>query len=175
MSSRLPIEINPYRCIEQIRLIDCEITLSKLPRLKMLLSSDRNKVKVSFEFIRNDVHLPMLKGHISVMLSLKCQRCLTPVEYPVNKDLSLILVATDTESAQLQDSYETYLVEDESIFLPDLIEEELILALPLSIMHEQCKGVHPETDVFFDIENDKDDKMVKENPFAILKNLKDSK
>lgn len=178
MSSRLPVEINPYRCIEQNRLIEGEIALNKLPRLKKVLSSDINSTinsaKVSLEFIRNETSLPMLKGHVSAVLNLCCQRCLSSVEYNVESDLSLVLVATDTDNTQRQDGHETYFVENELIFLPDLIEDELMLALPLSIMHKQCEMVTPATDVFFDnFDTDENNKAVKENPFAVLKNLKD--
>ncbi len=177
MSSRLPVEINPYRCIEQKRLIEGEIVLNKLPRLKKILSSDTNSTtnsaKVSFEFMRNESYLPMLKGRVSAVLNLCCQRCLSSVKYNIDNDLSLVLVATDTDNVQRQDGHETYFVENELIFLPDLIEDELILALPMSIMHKQCDMVTPSTDVFFDrCDADKNNKTVKENPFAVLKSLK---
>ena len=177
MSSRLPIEINPYRCIEQKILIEGKIALNKLPRLKKILSSDMNSTtnsaNVSFEFKRNESYLPILKGHVSAVLSLCCQRCLSSVKYNVDSNLSLVLVATDTDNVQHQDGYETYFVENELIFLPDLIEDELMLALPISIMHKQCDMVTPSTDVFFDdCDTDKNNKTVKENPFAVLKSLK---
>jgi uncharacterized protein len=177
MSNRLPVEINPYRCIEQKRLIEGEIALNMLPRLKKILSSDinstMNSAKVSLEFMRNESYLPMLKGRVSAVLSLCCQRCLSSVEYNIDNNLSLVLIATDTDNVQRQDGHETYFVENELIFLPDLIEDELMLALPISITHKQCDMVTPSTDVFFDsCDTDKNNKAVKENPFTVLKNLK---
>lgn len=181
MSSRLPIEINPYRYIEQKRLIDGEIALNKLPRLRELLSSDKGNVKVSLEFTHNEAYLPTLKAHIKSTLHLVCQRCLETVDYKVDRDLSLVLVKTEVQETQLQDSYDTYLVEDEVIFLPNLIEDELMLTLPISITHQQCEMVYPKDDISFsthnigdtgnDDNNEKND-MAKENPFAILQKLK---
>lgn len=179
MSSRLPIEINPYRCIEQKRLINGEIALNKLPRLRELLSSDTGHVKVSFEFIHNEAYLPTIKAHIKVNLHLTCQRCLKTVEHEVDHHLALVLVKTEVQETQLQDSYDTYLVEEDVIFLPNLIEDELMLALPISIKHQQCDMVSPETDIFFstndgvdDTSNDESNNLSKENPFDILKKLK---
>ena len=176
MSSKLPVEVNPYRCIEQKRLIEGDIALNKLPRLKKLLSSDDGHINVLLEFTRNDAYLPMVKGQVSVVLSLLCQRCLAPLEHPVDSKLSLVFVSTDTEKAQREDGHETYFVENELIFLQDLIEDELMLTLPMSIMHTQCERVQPATDVFFDnCDPDENNKAVKENPFAVLKNLKKPK
>jgi len=177
MSSRLPIEINPYRCIEQKRLINGEIALHKLSRLKKILSSNSNSMtnsaKVSLEFMFNETHLPLLKGHVSAVLSLSCQRCLSAVEYNVESNFSLVLVTNDTDNIQRQDDHETYFVENELIFLPDLIEDELMLALPIAIMHKQCDMVSPSTDIFFDnLDIGQNNKTVQENPFSVLKNLK---
>ncbi len=172
MSSRLPIEVNPYRFIEQQRILIGGIAVSKLPRLKPMLTSIDGDVAVKLEFVRSATGLPMIIGQLSVELSLVCQRCMKPMLHTVDTELSLVLVASDEQSDQLQGDYDTWMVEDEKVFLQDFIEDELMLALPLAALHEQCEAARPfieglPSDEINDSAEDK-----KANPFAILKDLK---
>ena len=172
MSSRLPVEVNPYRFIEQQRILIGGIAVSKLPRLKPLLTSNDGDVAVRLEFVRSGNRLPMIIGHLSVELILVCQRCMQSMLQRVDTDLSLVLVTSDEQSVQLQDGYDTWLVEDEKVFLQDFIEDELMLALPLAAMHEQCEAARPFIEGLPSDEINESAEDKKANPFAILKDLK---
>jgi uncharacterized protein len=62
---------------------------------------------------------------------LTCQRCLQPIEWPVTSDSQVALVADAAEADRVADGLETYLVENDRVSVRDLVEEELLLALPL--------------------------------------------
>ena len=172
MSSRLPVEVNPYRFIEQQRILIGGIAVSKLPRLKDILTSNDGDVAVRLEFIRSANNLPMIIGHLSVELSLVCQRCVQPMLHKVDTDVSLVLVTSDEQCVQLQEGYDTWLVEDEKVFLQDFIEDELMLALPLAAMHEQCEAARPFIEGLPSDETNEPAEGKKANPFAVLKDLK---
>jgi uncharacterized protein len=68
-----------------------------------------------------------------------CQRCLQPVALDLRVDNALRFVATEDEAAALDaDSDEDLLVLSRQFDLRALVEDELLLALPLVPMHDVC-------------------------------------
>ena len=70
---------------------------------------------------------------------LVCQRCLTPMNWTQSVHRRFRFVATETEAlAEDNDSEEDVLALDQELDLRVLVEDELIMDLPLVPMHEQC-------------------------------------
>ncbi|RYX97653.1 MAG: DUF177 domain-containing protein [Comamonadaceae bacterium] len=112
-----------------------------------------------------------LKAH--TVIPLTCQRCMTAVATPLNVEQLYRFVDTE-EIAMAEDdeSEEDLLVMEPQFDLQALIEDELVMALPLVPMHEHC----PSPQVFSAIDEDfgaTDDK--KPNPFDVLAQLKSKK
>ena len=73
-------------------------------------------------------------------LPLECQRCLRPVTARVDADRSFLFVRGEDAAAQLDaDSDEDVLALTRALDLRELIEDELLLALPLVPRHEVCE------------------------------------
>ena len=105
-------------------------------------------------------------------LALTCQRCLAPVEVPVAVDRSFRFVA-DEETAAAEDdrSEEDVLALGRSFDLLELVEDELLMELPLAPHHETCPPVHVAAeDAGFEGSSARH-----ENPFAVLGQLKPPK
>lgn len=105
-------------------------------------------------------------------LSLACQRCLAPVEVPVAVERSFRFVA-DEETAAAEDdrSEEDVLALGRSFDLLELVEDELLMEMPLSPHHETCPPVHVAVeDAGFEGSSARH-----ENPFAVLGQLKPPK
>lgn len=172
MSSRLPIEINPYRLIEQRRILDGQVPLRALSRIQELTSSDEGDVAVYLEFIKTDTGLPTIKGTLQATIPLQCQRCLDLYNFEVNSKLEVVLITTDAEAERLQDSYDTWLVEDDKIFMQDFVEDELLLSLPVIAKHEDCELDEAAKFASFDENSIAIEQMEqKDNPFAVLKDV----
>jgi uncharacterized protein len=147
-----------------------EIALSKLERLGELLhpgdgGHDDRKISVTFEFVRNEYDIPMIKGQLRTSLELECQRCLQSLDMPLELEFELMIDASDE---LLRDSsLDTIYSDDGFIDVFEVIEDELILAAPLVALHEdsscnehwQASASEPEA-------------AAKENPFAVLQQLK---
>jgi uncharacterized protein len=182
MLARLPVEVNPYRLIEQRRNLHGELALKQLPRLQEYLFDAEGTIRVELIFDKNDLGLPVIRGVIQAPLILQCQRCLTAIQYPLHSDIDIVLIRNDAEADRLDEGYDTWLVEDERIFLQDFIEDELLLALPYAPMHDDCEAskllieitpeafaaqqaaLDQESTAKTDTETD-----TKTNPFALLK------
>jgi uncharacterized protein len=135
-----------------------------------LLENDQGTVQYEIEFGIDDMGIRNVHGHVHAKLMLLCQRCLQPVEFEVDTDMALGIVQSSLEAEQLPGHYEPLLVEARGISLVEMIEDELLLAVPSAPMHalEQCKAAtHYETgdEAGADAES-------KENPFAVLADLK---
>ena len=90
--------------------------------------------QLSFGFADAQDGLPMVEGQVGVTIHAVCQRCLGVVEMPLKAELRLLL-SGDTADAADDDYYEIWEL-DEDTFRPlDLVEEALIMAIPLTVLH----------------------------------------
>ena len=99
---------------------------------------------------------------------LTCQRCLQPVEDHLKVERSFLFVRDEEQAAALdEDSEDDVLVLTRSLDAQDLLEDELLLALPLVPRHDTCPEplAHVEDEFPEELEE-------KPNPFAALAALK---
>lgn len=72
-------------------------------------------------------------------LALVCQRCLQPVRLPVEVDNRIRFVRGESEAAELDaESEHDVLAADGAVDLRELIEDEMLMALPYVPRHEHC-------------------------------------
>ncbi len=113
--------------------------------------------------------VPWLHLSVRTVLALTCQRCLGPVDIPVSIDRQFRFVETEAlAEAQDDESEEDLLVSSREFDLASLIEDEVLLALPLVPRHEVCP-VAPKLAV---ADPDFEAASEKPNPFAQLAQLK---
>lgn len=176
MSSRLPIEVSPYRLVEQRKSLTGDAPIDQMKRLADLLASSQGKVSVELEFTRNDTGLPIITGRIHASLDVICQRCLQSVDYKLESSVYVVLVKNDEQAERVQEGFESWLVDEESekMRLLDFIEDEILLALPFSVMHEQCEPARPLIEALPEDELLVTEAEPKDNPFSVLQSLKDS-
>jgi len=89
---------------------------------------------------------PELWLHLQVdtVVTLQCQRCLQPMRQPLAVDRQLRFVRDEAEAARLdEESEHDVLVLPASLDLLELLEDELILALPLVPRHDVCLSPLP--------------------------------
>ncbi|HTI17467.1 MAG TPA: DUF177 domain-containing protein [Trinickia sp.] len=87
---------------------------------------------------------PYLRLAVHGAAWLECQRCLAPYEETFDIDATYRLVLTEEEAQEfpLDDDEFDVIVGSRQFDLVDLIEEELLLSLPLVPKHEACPQVH---------------------------------
>jgi uncharacterized metal-binding protein YceD (DUF177 family) len=78
--------------------------------------------------------LPAVTGRVAVTIHAVCQRCLGVVEIPLEVELRLRL-GGDAAGTEDDDRYETWELEEDTLRPLDLVEEALIMAIPLAAMH----------------------------------------
>ncbi len=107
------------------------------------------------------------------VLPLVCQRCLNPVDVPVNVDRSFRFVSDEATAAAEDDaSEEDLLAVSRSFDLVELVEDELLMELPVAPRHEVCPEAVKMSAADPDFEAAEAER---EHPFAVLGRLKTGK
>lgn len=165
----LPITIKPVKLARQEGKLTGFMPLKQLATLVADCVSDDGRVEADLA-LRMEHTRPEIHGTANASVKLVCQRCLEPVEVKVDVSIDLGFVQTEEQISQLPESLEPFMLEEEEIPLASLLEQELILALPIVAYHDTCEPIpyagKEEAEVVVAEE--------KPNPFAVLEQLKGS-
>ena len=150
MSVSFPDLLDPKKAVAQRAVFEGELALRRLPRLAKLLwrpevetpaqmdeGSDGGSVCYRFEFGPDADGRATVLGRVAGLLPLRCQRCFERYDLAVDTSVSLALVAGIDEANALPSQYEPLMVEDRLMRPSDLIEDELILAVPAIPRHRE--------------------------------------
>jgi len=139
------------------------IALSQFLRLSDALASLEEKLDYKLiGYIGADSKLG-LRLSVQGNVQLTCQRCLEPLAFWIDIDADFVLVADEGHipSQDVENDIKDYLVASPQMSVTDLLEDELLLALPFAPKHEECED---KTATKMQTE--------KQSPFAVLKGLK---
>ena len=141
-----------------------------MPRLCGMLAADAGEVAYELEFGRDDLGMAYLDVRARAPLTMTCQRSLEPFVLDVVVDSRLGLIRSEREESGLSPDAEPLLVDDDGkLVLADVIEDELLLVLPLV-------PVNPDSTLPEDVTDpppgDDAGEGFAENPFAVLRELK---
>jgi uncharacterized protein len=144
-----------------------ETAVADMARLTAELIDNSGLLKWS---VRGGVEVqghPGLTLEVAGPVHLRCQRCLGPLEFAIDSSSVLILAndeaGADALEEQLDDDSLDVIPGSRSMDMAAMIEDEALLALPLSPRHDVC----PDSSAIDGLKQDKPD-----SPFAVLKNLK---
>jgi uncharacterized protein len=173
----IPETIDPFRYAEQDVRLDGIVNVADMQRLSALLVSNdklvsvpgKNVVNVDLRFGKDEQGIAFLNGHLETELMLECQRCMEPYLYQLASRFQLGIVSTLDEANALPDSYEPTLTHEGRLPLREVIEDEVILNLPIIPRHkpEDCRVNLPSVDESWE--------QKKGNPFDVLRTLKTKK
>ncbi len=168
MSSGLPATVDPIRLADTRAHLTGELSVKAMSRLREMCLDDQGLASVDLFFERSSERgLRQVRGTITAQLHVPCQRCLEQMTLALRVEPSLAFVKAG-EHADIQGEETELLVVDKPISLSNLVEDELLLAMPMIPMHDvsECPaqrrlGVQ-----------DAAVQPSRENPFAVLGKLK---
>jgi len=166
MSKHVPDFINPLRAAEGRHNIAGPVAFTRMARLGEVVKNPDGDAEVDLKFAVDEQGIPNVRGRIRSEVVLICQRCLEPMTVPVDVTLDLGIVANDAEAKRLPDHYDPMVVGDKPVAVAELVEDEILLALPAIPRHDDgvCRAAKTE-------ELD-ETKTAADNPFAVLAKLK---
>lgn len=138
----LPKTVDPFRYAAHNRRLSGVLPVSAMPRLLPDLLSDKSQVEVELEFGTDEsIGVPWVKGRVKTCLELQCQRCLGSFCYDIIAGFLLGLVRKVDQTDRLPSRYDPLVLSENVLILNDIIEDELIINLPVVPKHppEMCK------------------------------------
>jgi uncharacterized protein len=141
-------------------------------RFRPLLAGDEGVISTEIHFSRDDEERRyLMRVAIVADVVVTCQRCLETMPVQLSSESTLAIVWTEEEAARVPKQLDPLVVTDGLCNLWDVVEEELILALPPYSYHEteDCKL---KIAAFSDPVSYKETGDEKPNPFNVLAQLK---
>jgi uncharacterized protein len=145
MLAGLPTTLDPILLADNGARLLGSVPLRNMLRLKAQLLNDRGEAEIDLTFERSGgANLRRMHGHVKANVNLTCQRCLEPMTMEIGAAPDTILLRGDEAEEGLPPETDTLKVPNASVALAELIEEELLLALPMVPMHElnECPARH---------------------------------
>lgn len=167
----IPVRLDPVRSAQKQSRFDGVIPQQVLPRLAEMAVPD-GRVEVTLACDRDEQNLAVLRAQIRTQLQLVCQRCNDTFLQPVDIDVTYSPVRDDDAAEQLPSTYEPVMLsEDDDVHIHQLIEDEVLLAVPFAPMHDEQSCQQTSHMSWGEIDEAAEDKP---NPFAVLNKLKNS-
>jgi len=109
-------------------------------RLRDALRADDGILQYVLLGVPDERGRPALRLKVDGTLQLICQRCLGALEFPLRIDASLQLAATQAEvdAQPLEAEGPEQIVAGREMPVRELVEDEVLLAIPLAPRHERC-------------------------------------
>lgn len=119
-------------------LLHGEIDATQMTRLRELLHSDDGSVRASLSFGQR-AGCVTVEMDYQVSLELECQRCLEPMREIASRHVSFVLMEDDSLVAGAPAGYEPITLSGERFQPARLIEDEVIVSLPLAPRHARIR------------------------------------
>lgn len=116
--------------------IDFDVPLSELPRLRSRIQGIGGSVRGTARFGRRS-GFAVVELALAGRATLQCQRCMQPMELAVESTTEVALILAEADVSEVPDELEPVLARDGRISAGELVEEELLLALPIVPLHEE--------------------------------------
>lgn len=160
--------IEPFKLARQSQVLEGNLPLAKMGRLARVLCSEKADVSIKSSFGIDAGGTYFARGTVTAKVEMECQRCMQAVPVELNAAFALAFVSSEKGVERVSDTYDPIVVQDEQVVLAELVEDELLLALPIVAKHqgEDClpKFKNPSDAVVEE----------KPNPFAVLAQLKNA-
>ncbi len=127
--------VHPGRLAESGVTLRGSLPLTAMTRLAGYLHDTEGEVNVELDFGIDAQKVCYVQGRLTATLHLVCQRCLQLLAYPLDLDTALGVTPTEAAAESLPGHYEPVIVEESRLDLGKLVEDELLLALPIVPMH----------------------------------------
>ena len=170
LNSTLPIYFDPRKYASHEMSLDGTMPLNQFKELSAALASNVGDVSVHLNFKVDDRRY-IATGSLKTQVQIVCQRCMKPAPYDVEIDLAVGFVYDEDHAKALSADFDPVLMVDGEVVLAKMVEEELILALPVVAYHDES-GCNPVALKYASSTDEAADDEEKPNPFSILAQLK---
>ena len=169
LNAPIPPHIDPRKLADRGTTLEGEGLLASLPRLCDPLADDAGLVRAKFFFGRDEQRAVIIRSEVDVEVKMVCQRCLELVTLPIHSECEYAVVKEGASSESMPKGYDVLEVGEDPLDLLALVEDELLLALPIvpAHAHDVCRPP-----AGLDEPESSEDEVTRSNPFSVLAQLK---
>ena len=162
-----PHQFDPKLMVDQNRELVGALPANGMSRLRNVALSMGPEVLVQLQFSFGLYGLPRISGKVSYALGMRCERCLDEVKFVLEPTIQVLLKSENESVAKESEEHEFYEYSDNNLELANLIEDELLLVLPLAPKHQDISLCNQDMVAWLALNKEPAQKV--DNPFAILK------
>lgn len=133
MANALPGQIDPIRLAEEGTRLQGSLSSRGMRRLPVTTPT---AIDIDLEFCKAAPGRWEMRGRVRAMVMLTCQRCLGSMPWLIDCEPQLRFLRTEGAAATDADEVEAVTVTG-PVCLADLVEDELLLALPMIPLHAE--------------------------------------
>ncbi|MCB1671757.1 MAG: DUF177 domain-containing protein [Pseudomonadales bacterium] len=168
----LPAYVDARKAFSQNASVSGFLELKKLERTAACLADDSGRLQAELHFSTDSGGRRRIGGHLSAVVQLTCQRCLEPVAVDLDEDFDLVLVPDETAAGNLDKEYDPWICADHRIVLAELLDEQILLGMPIVSYHRQGPCAEAERlESGSDEAQESDVEKRANSPFAVLAEL----
>ncbi len=152
------------------------LAVAKLTRFTQALAEDIGTVSYNLKIGYNEDRLPVINGQVSGLVKLQCQRCMQPTDWELESSFAVAVVWDEERAKHISSGLEALVAPEGLVELLAILEDELLLSLPIVAYHpdpncvDQTEYVAPADELEALVEPTTED-----SPFKVLENLKNLK
>ncbi len=170
----IPAYVDVRKAFQQELEVTGSVEIERLPRVREAAASDKVQIAIRLRFATDRSGQKQIEGELTGSLEMTCQRCLAPAEVKLQESIKLALLVSEDQINGLDPEWDPWICIEPKLELADLVEEQMMLALPIVHLHEdrsciQNLGYVREDDEEISQSAEKET----DNPFSILQQLKE--
>lgn len=128
--------IDPYKMAKRHMSLQDKVAISSLCRASKILASDDGEVSYRVTFSIDSEDLCVIDGAIRGIVTMCCQRCLQLFKRELHCKFTVSPVQNDAAAKMLPSYYEPVVTQNGKLDPLELLEDELILDLPIVAIHD---------------------------------------
>lgn len=174
----LPFTIDVFKLASQGSSLSGQFAAKHLPRLAEATLEIGEAVNAELQFFVGEQGLVEVTGLVCGEVTLTCQRCLGAVRKTLSSEFALAVIRDEADVVGVPRHLDPWLVDTQAGDLRAMLEDELLLTLPIVALHER---EHCEPDAAYSLGADDPEGGAeakqsaagrRPNPFQVLEQLK---
>ncbi|WXL27399.1 YceD family protein [Ectopseudomonas mendocina] len=165
----IPPHVDPRKLADRSTTLDGEMPLADLERLCGPLADNQGMVRTKFSFERDERNAVVFHSELEVEVKMVCQRCLEQVTLPIRSECDYAVVREGANTQSVPQGYDVIELGEDPLDLLALVEDELLLALPIVPAHDPKDCQQP---AGLEEPELSEDEVARSNPFSVLAQLK---
>lgn len=168
---RVPVTVDPVKSAGKQLTYDGVVPATALTRMRELLLENCADPTVQLQFAVDEQSINFVHGTAQADVCVACERCNEPMQLSVQAEFWYAPITRRQPAKELPAAYEPIeLDEFGELNLHRLIEDELMLAMPVVVKHDEAEcSINSQAMQWGEID---DTPAAEDNPFAVLEKLK---